>query len=60
MDGQALAVSDLVVRLTARNVKVTSVVIAADRGVDFQHVMEVMDAVRGTGIKDIGLATKTE
>ena len=59
-DGQALLVSDLVARLAARDVKITSVVIAADRGVDFQHVMEVMDAVRGAGVKNIGLATKTE
>ena len=59
-DGQALSASDLAARLAARDVKTTSVVIAADRGVDFQHVMEVMDAVRGAGVKDIGLATKAE
>ncbi len=39
---------------------VTNVVIAADKGINFQQVMDVMDTVRKTGITDVGLATKQE
>ena len=38
----------------------TNVVIAADKSINFQQVMDVMDAVRSTGITDVGLATKQE
>lgn len=40
--------------------KVTNVVIAADKTINFQQVMDVMDTVRKTGITDVGLATKQE
>lgn len=40
--------------------KVANVVIAADKTINFQQVMDVMDTVRKTGITDIGLATKQE
>ena len=36
----------------------TNVVVAADKSINFQQVMDVMDAVRKVGITDIGLATK--
>ena len=36
----------------------TNVVVAADKAINFQQVMDVMDAVRKVGITDIGLATK--
>ncbi len=39
---------------------VTNVVIAADKSINFQQVMDVMDTVRKTGITDVGLATKQE
>ena len=39
---------------------VTNVVIAADKTINFQQVMDVMDTVRKTGITDVGLATKQE
>ncbi len=38
----------------------TNVVIAADKTINFQQVMDVMDAVRRTGITDVGLATKQD
>ena len=38
----------------------TNVVIAADKSINFQQVMDVMDAVRRTGITDVGLATKQD
>ena len=38
----------------------TNVVIAADKSINFQQVMDVMDAVRSTGITDVGLATKQD
>ncbi len=38
----------------------TNVVIAADKTINFQQVMDVMDAVRSTGITDVGLATKQD
>ncbi len=37
-----------------------NVIIAADKSINFQQVMDVMDAVRHTGITDVGLATKQE
>ncbi len=37
-----------------------NVVIAADKSINFQQVMDVMDAVRRTGITDVGLATKQD
>jgi biopolymer transport protein ExbD len=40
--------------------KVANVVIAADKSINFQQVMDVMDTVRKTGITDVGLATKQE
>ena len=40
--------------------KVANVVIAADKTINFQQVMDVMDTVRKTGITDVGLATKQE
>ena len=36
----------------------TNVVVAADKVINFQQVMDVMDAVRKVGITNIGLATK--
>ena len=39
---------------------VANVVIAADKTINFQQVMDVMDTVRKTGITDVGLATKQE
>ena len=39
---------------------VTNVVIAADKTINFQQVMDVMDTVRRTGITDVGLATKQQ
>ncbi len=41
-----------------KQTNVTNVVIAADKTINFQQVMEVMDTVRRTGITDVGLATK--
>jgi biopolymer transport protein ExbD len=38
----------------------TNVVVAADKTINFQQVMDVMDAVRRAGITDIGLATKQQ
>ena len=43
-----------------KQTKVTNVVIAADKSINFQQVMDVMDTVRKTGITDVGLATKQE
>lgn len=58
-DGQEIALGD-VARLIASHVpKVASVVIAADRDVDVQHVIQLMDAARQAGIAQVGLATKT-
>lgn len=59
-EGHLLSLPELVARIGASDAKTTSVVISADRTVDFQHVMAVMDAARGAGVKDIGLATKQD
>lgn len=39
--------------------KNVNVIIAGDKNLRYQRVMQVMDAVRKSGITDVGLATKT-
>ena len=60
VDGNPLSLDDLVARLRSGNARATSVIISADRAVDFQHVIAAMDAARGAGVKDIGLAARRE
>ena len=57
-DGAEIPLDDVAPLIAGHVPKVASVVIAADRDVDVQHVIEVMDAVRRTGITQVGLATK--
>jgi biopolymer transport protein ExbD len=38
--------------------KNTDVIIAGDKSVKYERIMQVMDAVRKSGITDVGLATK--
>lgn len=57
-DGETFPLDDVSRRIAGHTPKVASVVIAADRSVDVQHVIEVMDAVRRAGIAQVGLATK--
>lgn len=60
IDGEDVPFERLKARLQATDGRPRSVVIAADRTVGFQHVMTVMDLVRSAGIRQIGLATRTE
>ncbi len=57
-EGETFPLADLARRLASHTPKPASVVIAADRDVDVQHVIDVMDAVRRAGVTQVGLATK--
>lgn len=57
-DGEEFPLDDVARRIAGHTPKVASVVIAADRDVDVQHVIQVMDAIRHAGIAQVGLATK--
>ena len=57
-DGTEFPLEEVAGRIASRSPKVTGVVISADHGVDIQHVIHVMDAVRRAGITQVGLATK--
>ena len=56
-DGEAIPLDDVARRIARHVPAVASVVVAADRDVDFQHVILLMDAVRRAGITQIGVAT---
>ena len=58
--GADIPLGQLKARLATVAGDTRSVVIAADRTVGFQHVMTVMDLARSAGIKQIGLAARTE
>ena len=57
-DGQTFPLADLPRQIISHTPKPSSVVITADRGIDVQHVIDLMDAVRRAGIAQVGLATK--
>lgn len=59
VEGQAVGAEALRARLTALKPPV-EVVLAGDRDVSLQTLLNVMDTVRGAGITTVGIAAKAE
>jgi biopolymer transport protein ExbD len=60
LDGKPLSIDELPLRLQQKqqpNVKL-SVVLNADKGVEFQKVLDVLDSLKGHGFDAISFATK--
>lgn len=61
VDGKPVSADELKARLTAlRKDKPVDVVLAGDRDVPLQILLQVMDSVRGAGISSVGIAAKAE
>jgi len=60
LEGKSVSLDALPQRLKERqkpNTKL-SIIVNADKGVDFQRVLEVLDALKGNGFEAISFATK--
>jgi biopolymer transport protein ExbD len=60
LDGKSVSLDALPDQLKARqkpNAKL-SIILNADKGVDFQRVLDVLDALKGNGFEAISFATK--
>lgn len=61
LDGKPISAQDLVTRLKAMQAgKQVDVVIAGDKGTEYQKIVKTMDLVRSTGISSVALATNAQ
>jgi len=61
IDGKPVTQEELKTRLVAlKKQKPVDVVLAGDKDVPLQSLLQVMDAIRGAGISSVGIAAKAE
>ena len=61
IDGKPVTQEELKAKLVAlKKQKPVDVVLAGDKDVPLQSLLQVMDAIRGAGISSVGLAAKAE
>ena len=61
IDGKAVSQEELKIRLVElKKQKPVDVVLAGDKDVSLQSLLQVMDAIRGAGISSVGIAAKAE
>ena len=61
IDGRIVTQEELKIRLTElKKQKPVDVVLAGDKDVPLQSLLQVMDAIRGAGISSVGIAAKAE
>ena len=61
IDGKPVTQEELKAKLVAlKKQKPVDVVLAGDKDVQLQSLLQVMDAIRGAGISSVGIAAKTE
>jgi biopolymer transport protein ExbD len=61
IDGKPVTQEELKTKLVEmKKLKPVDVVLAGDKDVPLQSLLQVMDAIRGAGISSVGIAAKAE